>query len=172
MRRINVFVIAIAILLVIVQRLPAPIEELSPTATPTARIRPIQKQSAPEAPKIRAKPSTATSTGAGASHWADLNDRNVIGEWQSCGPKSCTSTNLKPDHTFIFTNLSSGKIGYSGDWRTSGNMLLLHVTRTGTAPASVKGQTIPLMVMDLGPNKMYTRFPSGDTSKHLWTRRK
>jgi hypothetical protein len=51
-------------------------------------------------------------------------------------------------------------------------MLLLHVTRTGTAPASVKGQTIPLVVMDLGPNKMYTRFPSGDTSKHLWTRRK
>ncbi len=130
MRRINVFFIVNAILLVIVQRLP------------------------------------------GASHWADLDDRNVIGEWQSCGPKACTSTNIKPDHTFIFTNLSSGKIGYSGDWRTSGNMLLLHVTRTGTAPVSVKGQTIPLIVMDLGPNKMYTRFPSGDTSKHLWTRRK
>ena len=61
MRRINVLVIAIAILLVIVQRLPAPIEELPPTATPTARIRPIQKQSASEATKIRAKPSTLSS---------------------------------------------------------------------------------------------------------------
>jgi len=61
MRRINVFVIVIAILLVIVQRLPAPIEELSQTATPTARIRPIQKQGAPEATKIRAKPSAPSS---------------------------------------------------------------------------------------------------------------
>jgi hypothetical protein len=61
MRRINVFVIVIAILLVIVQRLPAPIEELSQPATPTATIRPIQKQSAPEATKIRAKPSAPSS---------------------------------------------------------------------------------------------------------------
>jgi hypothetical protein len=61
MRRINVFVIVIAILLVIVQRLPAPIEELSQTATPKATIRPIQKQSAPEATKIRAKPSALSS---------------------------------------------------------------------------------------------------------------
>jgi len=60
MRRSNTSVIVIAILLVFVQRLPAPIEELSETATPTAAIRPIQKQRAPETTKVRVKPSTPT----------------------------------------------------------------------------------------------------------------
>src|SRR5262249_40444761 len=124
------------------------------------------------ASETQTKPKSTGKAGGGASHWADLTNQQVIGEWQSCGSTACTGYNIRLDHTFISTNLSSGKIGYSGDWRTSGNMLLLHVTRTGTAPASVKGQTIPLIVTDLSPDRMYTRFPSGDTSKHLWTRRR
>jgi len=133
-------------------RLPAPIQEASETSA-------------------KPKPKSTGKSGGGASHWADLTNQQIIGEWQSCGSKSCTSYNVQPDHTFVCTDLSSGRMAYAGDWRTSGNTLFLHVTRTGTQPAS-KGQTFPLIVMDVSPDRMYTRLPMDIAGRHLWTRRK